>query len=331
MGISALDHIVRQYFARSLAPTTLSSYRSAANCYLAFCSQFNLHPLPLSQSSVVSFVVYLAETGVSYASLRTYLSGIRFLQISNGLADPCLSAYPMLEYVIRGIRRSPKTPSRPPRLPITPDILQLLFASWSRTPRDDNYDTTMLWAACCVGFFGFMRAGEFTCSSLQAFDHSKLCPQDIAVDSHHNPTMVTIHLRHSKTDPFGAGLTIYLGRTGHPICPVSALLSYMSLRGQHPGPLFLFRDGSCLSKQRLLSRINKALASQGVDSAHITGHSFRIGAATTAARLGLEDSLIQTLGRWRSSAFLRYLRTPGQVLASTSARLLDPHPLSGQH
>ena len=77
LGISALDHSVRQYFTRSLALATLLSYRSAANHYLAFCSQFNLHPLPLSQSSVVSFVVYLAETGVSYATLRTYQSGIR--------------------------------------------------------------------------------------------------------------------------------------------------------------------------------------------------------------------------------------------------------------
>ncbi len=34
------------------------------------------------------------------------------------------------------------------------------------------------------------------------------------------------------------------------------------------------------------------------------GHSFRIGAATTAVVVGIADSSIQTLGRWQSAAFL---------------------------
>ena len=151
-----------------------------------------------------------------------------------------------------------------------------------------------------------------------------LSVQDVSVDSYEQPSMVTVHLRQSKADPFGSGVDIHLGKTGQEICPVSALLSYMVRRGQQPGPLFMFHDGHTLSRQRLINSVNQALSQQGVDSSGIMGHSFRVGAATAAARAGLEDSRIQTLGRWRSSAFTRYIRTPVEVLAASSSSLLNP-------
>ena len=39
-------------------------------------------------------------------------------------------------------------------------------------------------------------------------------------------------------------------------------------------------------------------------------HSFRAGAATTAAASGTEDPLIKTMGRWESSTYLLYIRIP---------------------
>lgn len=38
------------------------------------------------------------------------------------------------------------------------------------------------------------------------------------------------------------------------------------------------------------------------------GHSFRIGAATEAARLGLGEEVIQRIGRWESQRFRSYVR-----------------------
>ena len=63
------------------------------------------------------------------------------------------------------------------------------------------------------------------------------------------------------------------------------------------------------------------LASQGYDASKYCGHSFQIGAATTAARNDVEDHMIKMLGRWESSAYQPYVTTPIADLASVTAKL----------
>ena len=282
----------------------------------------------MEQGNITCFIAHLAQSGVAYQSICIYLSGLRFFQVASGLSDTCLGSIPILEYVLRGVCRLPRAAQRQQLLPITPRILQLLWEAWSQVPQEDQHNATMLWAACCTGFFGFMRAGEFTCPSLEAFRPNMLRPRDVLMDSHDSPSVVSIRLRRSKVDPFGSGVTVHLGKTGQLICPVAALLSYVAVRGQSPGPLFMFQDGSTLSKPKLRLHLRWALEQQGFDCSGITGHSFRIGTASTTAQVGVEDSLIQTLGRWHSSAYLRHIQTPGQAVAAVSARLLDTisHP-----
>jgi len=182
----------------------------------------------------------------------------------------------------------------------------------------------MLWAACCLGFFGFLRAGEFTIQKAQDFDPSlSLCPHDVSVDSHANPSMVRIHLKRSKTDPFRHGVDIFVGRTDSDLCPVAAVLAYIAVRPPLPGPLFIFADGQPLTRDKLVQAVRQALATAGVDTSGYTGHSLQIGAATTAALVGLEDSVIKMLGRWESTAYQRYLRTPRESLAALSRRLIS--------
>ena len=39
-----------------------------------------------------------------------------------------------------------------------------------------------------------------------------------------------------------------IGKTGDDICPINAVLTYLSRRGDKPGPLFQWQDGYLLSK-----------------------------------------------------------------------------------
>lgn len=269
------------------------------------------------------FVTYLASNGLSHQTIKAYLSAVRHYHILEGQGDPFLgNPFPLLQYVLRGIKRSPSQSPRSPRMPITPAILRTLKEQWTAAAVKDK-DFVMLWAACCMGFFGFMRAGEFTVTQVSEFDPAaSLCLGDIAVDNHQDPSLVQVRLKQSKTDPFRRGVSIFLGRTRMDLCPVVAILAYVAVRPAVNGPLFVFKDGSFLTRDRLVSAIRRALSSAGIDTNGFSGHSFRIGAATTAALVGIEDSTIKMLGRWESSAYQRYLRTPRETLAAISTRLV---------
>ena len=101
---------------------------------------------------------------------------------------------------------------------------------------------------------------------LKEFASDMLMPQDVAVDSHTTQSDIVIHVKRSKSDPCGVGAWLHLGATGQRLCPVAALLGYLAVRRPLLGPLFLFRDGTTLSKSRLIGSLCQALREVGVAS-----------------------------------------------------------------
>ena len=100
------------------------------------------------------------------------------------------------------------------------------------------------------------------------------------------------------------------------MCPIDATVAYWVVRGSPPGPFFCDKKGNPLLKTRFIGEMRKALSALDLQQDQYAGHSFRIEAATAAAQGGLEDSTIKALGRWNSSAFLLYIRTPRDRVAS---------------
>jgi len=119
----------------------------------------------------------------------------------------------------------------------------------------------MLWAACCLAFFGFLRVGELTILAKGSYNKSShLSLFDIAVDKRDYPQLLRITIRQLKTDPFCKGVKIFLGVTNRPVCPIVGITQYLAASHSHRGPLFVTSDRNELTRQTFTALLNPLLA-----------------------------------------------------------------------
>lgn len=314
-----MDTKWQKLLGNALANNTKRTYSSAQRLFISFCTKHNLlhdngSPCPASELTILRFIGEISDSRQA-STLKVYLSAVRALHVQMGFLDPFLNR-PRIPMVIKGLRRSQSSTKRPEKLPITALVLYSLKLQLDLTKKDD----LMFWAVCCTAFFGFLRAAEFTVPSSGFQSGLHLSLADVSVDSYPLPSTAFVHLAHSKTDQFGKGYSIVLARSDGHICPVAALMSYLQCRGSQDGPLFVFADGSPLTRPKLNARLQALLAAAGWQGRY-TLHSFRVGAATTAASLGFPDYLIQAMGRWSSDAYKVYIKLPQQRLKFASKSL----------
>ena len=201
-------------------------------------------------------------------------------------------------YVLRGIRRAHSLISvRPRKQPISFTHLALLFDIVQ--VQYSNYDASMLLSAMSLAFFGMFRVSEYTSAYSESFvPENTLLMEDVYLSGQ----TLHIHVKISKTDPFRMGSVVRLVQIRSRFCPVRAFVRFVSFRGTSSGPLFLFENGSFLTRRKLSAVLHRIFPTANIDT-----HSFRIGGASAAASAGIPDSSIQILGRWSSNAFHRYL------------------------
>ena len=180
--------------------------------------------------------------------------------------------------------------------PITVETLEAIVqdAEKSGTLADLRLAT-----ACLLGFSGFLRFSELI--------NLRPCDFNIAEE------MMTIKIRHSKTDQWRQGDEILIARTANKTCPVAMLERYMrvtnmSLEDEH----FLFRpiqatkSGQTLRKSGKISysclreAFKKKISNLGLPAEEFGLHSLRAGGATAAANAKVLDRCFKRHGRWKS-------------------------------
>ena len=258
--------------------------------------------------------------------MKLYLAGVKSYQLDLGIDCKAFSD-PRLERTIQGIKRDHNEPERRIRTPLTrPFLLSVL------SPLTNNqYEDVVLHAAFTLAFAGFLRVGEFTYKEsdrnlAEGFGKWFLTKSCIRISR--EATYMELNLPSSKTDPFRKGIKLTIAATYDRGCPVLAMQRLRAIDTHRPehAPLFCIGklEQHAFTREYVVRRLQELATAVGLGQGTWNGHSFRRGAATWAAEIGISENEIQTLGRWRSDAYKTYIEFSKKERIKLSKRFQGP-------
>jgi hypothetical protein len=207
----------------SLAQSTSGSYTRAVVKLIIFRAKLDLGAnWPVSSSQVVAFLAYLSIQGFAPSTIFAQLSAIAFVHKINGWEDPteCF----IIRIMREGARRlnSSADLRRPITFPILKQLIEVL-PSYCKS----SYEVLLFRAAFTLAFFGFLRVGEFACTS-KCSDASRV----IAIDdlSFLSKDQLVVIIRYSKTDQAGKSSSLTLDSSSDALwCPVSSMKFFFGM------------------------------------------------------------------------------------------------------
>ena len=199
--------------------TTRRTYSSGERQFIRFCLHHGLVSpetplLPSNAATLIHFATHLSNT-VSYGTIKVYLAAVKNLHTEFGFPLDFTSML-LLHKTLRGMKCLQSVPKRM-CYPITITVLQQIYSKLHLFHSQD-VDSSMLWAAFTLAFFGFLRSSEFTC-----IFHIHLSRADINfIPNIFSPIFLEITIKKSKTDPFLKTAKLTIARSNSNVCAVSA-------------------------------------------------------------------------------------------------------------
>lgn len=292
----------------AVAPSTLNTYVRAFRLLQSFMSSaFPGDPcLPTSIDTLAYFIAFLYHNKLASATITTYIAGIGYINQLQGHYNHAKNF--IIKKLLASVKRGAYRPDA--RRPISLFILRRIVQAIS-IHADSAFQHSLLKAMYLLAFYAFLRVGEMAQSKVSAH---VLQFRDIQFFRNSRFQLVCLELtfhsfKHNyNIRPIVLSLPANLLNTA--FCPVHVLYQYIVRRGAADGPLFCFPGGAPITYKYFSTCLKQSLGCAGIQSDHYSSHSFRIGAASYAASVGLSDTTIQHMGRWKSVAFKRYIRMP---------------------
>ena len=299
--MASTEREIGRLMKAAFAPATHLAYENGIKVFERFRSELALpQTWPVKQEHVPHFVAYLSLQNKSLATTKTYLAALAAKHKSNGWPD--YTDTWIIKKLLKGFGKklSSKDCKKPITLEKLNEILRILPFVCSNT-----FEAHLLKAAFTLAFYGFFRVSELLGqkSNIQG-GRPPLEHQDIKLYASH----MKVWLRMSKTDQHGQGATVLIQKEVSEFCPLSVMGNYLRERGSAQGPLLVHKNGKPLTIYQFQGVLSKAVRFLKWDPKGFVPHSFRIGAATTAAINKMSEDEIMAKGRWKSCAYKRYIR-----------------------
>ena len=242
---------------------------------------------PIPDEQVRGFLA--VESLHSSSKTLMYVAALSYLSKLTGNPDPLVD--PITRCMVIGLKCRAGI-LRDKYSPITIEVLRSLLGALESVCIT-HFECLLFRALFTVAFFGALRVGEMVAKHRNVLQPELLYLSDLQLMERR----VVFCLRSS---PVGQERhVISLGLSGEPwVCPVLAVRSYVTVRSQLEGPLFLHSDNTAVTKREFLTVLRWALRLLGLCPEHYGVHSFWLGTALTAARWGYPGEDVTRLARW---------------------------------
>jgi len=335
--------------ANGLKDGSRSRLRSACRNWLHFCEVFDFNSEEYTDVRFAMFVAFLSER-CKMSTVEQYLKSTRSNCKENGIDLPAWEDMPITNRALCGARYAESAVQGGYyRMPITLKVLIDILRSAERraviagtlTATDKGIaGFPVRRAMYLLAFFGAMRPGEVSTRMQKEGTMSlPLIFRYLQLSEVPNEALgtvvrcITLYLPSSKADRYGQRSDIAIGESGiSKWCAVDAVLDLTRLRqatGEEISDTSFVFPAACgtraVSYCENTAAIKEDLADAGYDVSKFTGHSMRIGCATTLAANNVPDHLIQAIGRWSSDCYKRYIRIPQERRAGLSSFLISPY------